>query len=221
MDGNNRYGKKHSLPAGQGHSLGSDRLEPVLTWCRDHAIEVLSVFAFSSENWQRSAQEVNFLMDLFKTSMIQRLPDMIKNGIKVIFTGDRTRLSESVMRVVDQVESDTASGKRLILNVAFSYGGRWDITQAARKLCEQVSSGKLEIEAIDEGHFESALSTAGLPAVDLLIRTGGEFRISNFLLWQAAYAELYFTDRLWPDFGHEDLDQALNFFNQRVRRYGR
>ena len=221
MDGNNRYGKKHNLPAGQGHSLGSDRLEPVLTWCRDHAIEVLSVFAFSSENWQRSAQEVNFLMDLFKTSMIRRLPDMVKNGIRVIFTGDRTRLSESVIKVVDEVESQTAAGERLTLNVAFSYGGRWDITQAARELCKQVNSGKLEIESIDEGHFESALSTAGLPAVDLLIRTGGEFRISNFLLWQAAYAELYFTDRLWPDFGHEDLDQALNFFNQRERRYGR
>lgn len=221
MDGNNRYGKKHHLPPGQGHSLGSDRLEPVLSWCRDHAVQVLSVFAFSSENWQRSAQEVNFLMDLFKTSMIQRLPDMVKNGIKVIFTGDRTRLSESVLGVVDQVESETALGERLTLNVAFSYGGRWDITQAARKLCTQVSAGALEASAIDEGHFESALSTAGLPAVDLLIRTGGEYRISNFLLWQAAYAELYFTDRLWPDFGEADLDQALHFFNQRERRYGR
>ncbi len=213
MDGNGRWANKRFLPRIAGHKQGVDVLRRCVEDCIDRGISVLTVFAFSSENWNRPNDEVSGLMELLALSLSREVPRLKANGVRLYFVGDRQRLSAKVQAGLAQAEADTADNRRLVLNVCFNYGGRWDIAQAAQKLA---SSG----EAITELAIDRAMALAHVPDPDLLIRTGGEFRISNFLLWQAAYSELIFTDKLWPDFDGAALDDAIAVFNGRERRFG-
>jgi undecaprenyl diphosphate synthase len=213
MDGNGRWATKRFLPRIAGHKQGVDALRACVQACADRGIGVLTVFAFSSENWNRPAEEVSGLMDLLAMALTREVPKLQENGVRLYFVGDRQQLSDNVQSALAQAEAETAHNERMIFNVCFNYGGRWDITQAAQKLA---SSG----QQITEMSMDRAMALAHVPDPDLLIRTGGELRISNFLLWQAAYSELYFSDKLWPDFDCAALDEALSFFNGRERRFG-
>ena len=213
MDGNGRWATKRFLPRIAGHKQGVDALRACVQACIDRGIAVLTVFAFSSENWNRPAEEVSGLMDLLGLALSREVPRLQTNGVRMHFAGDRQQLSSKVQEGLLQAECDTSGNSRLILNVCFNYGGRWDIAQAAQKL---VSRG----EPITEMSLDRAMALAHVPDPDLLIRTGGELRISNFMLWQAAYSELHFSDKLWPDFDAAALDEAIAFFNGRERRFG-
>jgi undecaprenyl diphosphate synthase len=181
--------------------------------CVERGVGVLTVFAFSSENWNRPAEEVSSLMELLVHAVVNEVPDLQKNGVRLYFVGDRQRLSAKVQAALSSAELSTASQSRMVLNVCFNYGGRWDMAQAAQKVA---ASG----QPITEQAIDRALALAHVPDPDLLIRTGGELRISNFLLWQAAYAELHFCDKLWPEFDETALDEALNVYRSRERRFG-
>lgn len=213
MDGNGRWATKRFLPRVAGHKQGVDSLSRCVQACIDRGIGVLTVFAFSSENWNRPSEEVSGLMELLVLSLSREVPRLKANGVRLHFVGDRERLSAKVRGGLAQAELNTSENQRLIFNICFNYGGRWDIAQAAQKL---VSRG----EAITEISLDRAMALAHVPDPDLLIRTGGEFRISNFLLWQTAYSELYFSDKLWPDFDAAALDDAISVFNARERRFG-
>ena len=213
MDGNGRWATKRFLPRVAGHKQGVDSLSRCVQACIDRGIGVLTVFAFSSENWNRPPEEVSGLMELLVLSLSREVPRLKASGVRLHFVGDRQRLSEKVQTGLVQAELATSGNQRLIFNVCFNYGGRWDIAQAAQKL---VSSG----QAITELAMDRAMALAHVPDPDLLIRTGGELRISNFLLWQAAYSELHFSDKLWPDFDAAALDEAIAVFRSRERRFG-
>ena len=213
MDGNGRWATKRFLPRVAGHKQGVDSLRECVQACIDRGIAVLTVFAFSSENWNRPVEEVSGLMDLLVLSLSREVPRLKANGVRLYFVGDRQQLSDKVQAGLRQAELGTADNQRLIFNVCFNYGGRWDIAQAAQKL---VNTG----QAVTEVSLDRAMALAHVPDPDLLIRTGGEFRISNFLLWQAAYSELYFSDKLWPDFDAAALDEAIAVFRSRERRFG-
>ena len=213
MDGNGRWAKKRHLPRVAGHKQGVDALRRTVRSCLEKGISVLTVFAFSSENWNRPVEEVSGLMELLALALTREVPKLHKNGVRLHFPGDRTGLSSRVVQGLQKAQETTAGNDRLVLNVCFNYGGRWDIAQAARRL---VAEGREITEAaLNE---TTALAHVGDP--DLLIRTGGEMRISNFLLWQVAYAELYFSSCLWPDFDGEELDRAVADFASRERRFG-
>ncbi len=213
MDGNGRWATKRFLPRFAGHKQGVDSLSRCVQACIDRGIGVLTVFAFSSENWNRPTEEVSGLMELLAFSLSREVPRLKENGVRIHFVGDRTRLSDKVQAGLAQAELATATNQRLVFNVCFNYGGRWDIAQAARKLMD---AG----QEITEVALDRAMALAHVPDPDLLIRTGGELRISNFLLWQAAYSELHFSDRLWPDFDEAALDEAIAVFRSRERRFG-
>lgn len=213
MDGNGRWANKRFLPRVAGHKQGVDSLNRCVQACIDRGIGVLTVFAFSSENWNRPSEEVSGLMELLALSLSGEVPRLAANGVRLHFIGDRQRLSSKVQAGLAQAEQSTQDNQRLIFNVCFNYGGRWDIAQAAQKL---VNSG----QAITELSMDRAMALAHVPDPDLLIRTGGELRISNFLLWQAAYSELVFSDKLWPDFDAAALDDAIAVFRSRERRFG-
>ena len=213
MDGNGRWAKKRYLPRIAGHKQGVDALSRCVKSCLERGIGVLTVFAFSSENWNRPSEEVSGLMDLLVVALTKQLPRLNANGVQLHFVGDRQRFSAKVNSALVQSELSTAGNKRLIFNICFNYGGRWDIAQAAQKLA---SRG----EAITELSLDGAMALAHVPDPDLLIRTGGELRLSNFLLWQSAYSELYFSDKLWPEFDEAALDNALAAFRARERRFG-
>ncbi len=213
MDGNGRWATKRFLPRVAGHKQGVDSLSRCVQACIDRGIAVLTVFAFSSENWNRPSEEVSGLMELLVLSLSREVPRLKANGVRLHFVGDRQRLSDRVRAGLAQAEFSTSENQRLIFNVCFNYGGRWDIAQAAQKL---VSTG----QAITEMSLDRAMALAHVPDPDLLIRTGGELRISNFLLWQAAYSELHFSDKLWPDFDAAALDEAIAVFRSRERRFG-
>lgn len=221
MDGNNRYGKREALAEGEGHRAGRDQLDPVVEFSCRQGIEVLTVFAFSSENWQRPQREVDLLMTLFAATIREQIPRMIKHDIAMRFIGDRTRLSAELQALMLDAEQTTAQHKTMTLVIAVSYGGMWDITQAAKKLAEDAVAGRIQPEQIDQQMLHQYTALSDLPAVDLLIRTGGDYRISNFLLWQAAYAEFYFTETLWPDFNDTEFERALAVYSQRERRFGK
>ena len=221
MDGNGRWAKRRGLPRYAGHPVGVEAVRRVVEACVERGIEVLTLFAFSSENWQRPRKEVNLIMDLFIRSLKKEARRLHRNGVKLVVIGDRSAFSEKLRDNIAEVESLTRENTRLVLQVAANYGGRWDITQAARRLAERVSAGELTPEQISESLLSESLTFADQPEPDLFIRTGGEKRISNFLLWQCAYTELYFTDLLWPDFDAAALDQALDDFARRQRRFGR
>ncbi len=213
MDGNGRWATRRFLPRIAGHKQGVHSLSRCVRACMARGIGVLTVFAFSSENWNRPSEEVSGLMELLVMALSKEVPSLNANGVRLHFIGSRQQLSAKVQSGLAQAELTTAGNTRLILNVCFNYGGRWDIAQAAQKL---VSRG----EPITEMALDRAMALAHVPDPDLLIRTGGELRISNFLLWQAAYAELHFTDKLWPEFDEAALDEAIAVFRTRERRFG-
>ena len=214
MDGNGRWAKRRFLPRIAGHKQGVDSLRRCVKACVERGVGVLTVFAFSSENWNRPEDEVSGLMELMGKALTREVPELKKNGIRLYFVGDRQSLSERMRQGLTQAEGQTADNARMVLNVCFNYGGRWDIAQAAARLAARG-------EPITEAALGRAMALAHVPDPDLLIRTGGEQRISNFLLWQCAYSELYFTDCLWPDFDDAALDEALAAFAGRERRFGR
>ena len=221
MDGNNRYARKHQMPQGAGHRAGKDQLDPIVEQARRAGVQVLTVFAFSSENWQRPQNEVALLMDLFAQTIREQKPRMLKHDIALRFIGDRSTLSAELQALMADVEATTAHHRAMTLVIAVSYGGMWDMTQAARKLAVAVQSGQISPEQITPSLMQSQVELGDLPPVDLLIRTGGDHRLSNFLLWQAAYAELYFTETLWPEFSVTEFDHALTVFSKSERRFGK
>lgn len=224
MDGNNRYGKKNQLATGQGHRVGKDSLDPIVEHCRAIGIRALTIFAFSSENWQRPAAEVALLMQLLEEGIQQQIPRMLRHEIRLQFIGDRSCLSPHLRALMADAEQQTGQFDRMTLTIAVSYGGMWDMTQAARQLMHQCQAEQWTREQIDQLSVETFgqhVSLSDLPPVDVLIRTGGDYRLSNFLLWQAAYAELFFTETLWPDFNTTEFDQILAEFAQRERRFGK
>lgn len=221
MDGNNRYGKRERLSEGEGHRVGKNQLDPIVEHARRIGIRALTVFAFSSENWQRPVAEVALLMELFAQTIREQIPRMKKHDIALRFIGNRAQLSIELQQLMQEAESVTAHHTAMSLVIAVSYGGMWDIAQAAKQIALQVERGLLNVDQINEHVLQQHISLNDLPTVDLLIRTGGDYRLSNFLLWQAAYAELYFTETLWPDFSIDEFNKALTVFAQRERRFGR
>lgn len=221
MDGNNRWAKARGLPGTEGHRAGEQALRDLVEFAAKAKIEVLTVFAFSSENWRRPPEEVAALMQLFLMALEVRVLELDKARIRLRFIGDRSAFSPELQDGMLRAEAVTAEHKRMTLVIAVNYGGQWDMAQAARRLAEQVAAGELAPEAITAAMFGEQVELADEPAVDLLIRTGGELRVSNFVLWQSAYAEYYFSDVLWPDFSHAHLHAALDEFAQRQRRFGR
>jgi undecaprenyl diphosphate synthase len=220
MDGNGRWAAAHGVPRAAGHRAGLKPTRMAIQECARRGIEALTLFAFSSENWNRPADEVSSLMTLFVDSLDREIDELHANRVRVRFIGDRLLLSVRLQARIAAAEQRTAVNDGLKLQIAMSYGGRWDIVQAAQELARQCSSGALRAAEIDESRFAAGLQLAGVPDADLMIRTGGEQRISNFLLWQAAYAELYFTPVLWPEFDVAELESALTFFGSRERRFG-
>ena len=221
MDGNGRWAKQHGMPRVLGHRRGATALRHVVRACVKRQIGVLTVFAFSSENWFRPEAEVKALMLLFAHSLRREVEKLHEAGVRLRFIGDRSRFDASLQQQMQRAELYTAGNQRMVMNVAVNYGGRWDIAQAARKLVAKVLAGQAALDEMSESALAEGLELADLPEPDLLIRSGGEQRISNFLLWQMAYTELYFTPTLWPDFRVEDLDRALTWFAERDRRFGR
>jgi undecaprenyl diphosphate synthase len=220
MDGNGRWAAARGVPRAAGHRAGLTPTRMAIQECSRHGIAALTLFAFSSENWRRPAEEVSSLMTLFVDSLDREIDELHANQVRVRFIGNRAPLAVRLQTRIAASEQRTAGNRGLQLQIAMSYGGRWDIIQACQLLAKQCASGSLRAEEISEERFEAALQLAGVPDCDLMIRTGGEQRISNFLLWNAAYAELYFTDVLWPDFGIPQFEAALEFFATRERRFG-
>ncbi len=221
MDGNNRYGKAHGLQTGAGHIRGKDALDPIVEHCLAIGVQVLTVFAFSSENWSRPPAEVELLMRLLKSTIHEQIPRMNKYQVRLRFIGDRGMLNDELQALMAEAEAKTAHFDKMTLVIAISYGGQWDIAQACRALASKVYAGELHPDDIDSERVSEEVALSDLPDVDMLIRTGGEFRISNFLLWQSAYAELFFTKTLWPNFGVDELDEMIKMFGDRERRFGK
>ena len=221
MDGNGRWAKTRGLARIAGHKAGLEPVRMCISECGKRGISALTLFAFSSENWSRPAEEVGSLMGLFVESLEREIAELHAQGVRMRFIGERRHLPVRLQARIAAAEERTAANAGLQLQVAVSYGGRWDIVQAAQALARECSIGALRPEEITEERFSRALALAGVPDADLVIRTGGEQRISNFLLWNLAYAELYFTAKLWPDFALTDFDDALVFFSNRERRFGR
>ncbi len=219
MDGNNRWAKQRGMSGVAGHKAGAERIRDMMSACQELKVEVLTLFAFSSENWKRPTKEVEALLSLFQWYLKQEAKELRKKNVRLRVVGNRSRFSASLQKAIAQAEELTRDGDTTLV-IAADYGGRWDIANAARVLAEQVAAGTLSPSDIDETRLHEHTSLAELPAPDLLIRTGGELRISNFLLWQFAYTELYFTQTLWPDFGKDDLVLAAEDFWQRQRRFG-
>lgn len=220
MDGNNRWAKKRGKGASSGHRAGVETVRRVLGMCLDHGVKVVTLFAFSSENWQRPSAEVEALMSLFSTYLKKEIKQLHSDGVRVRFIGDRRRFGKGLLKQMDYAEELTLHNDRATLVIAVDYGGQWDIANAARRLAEKVKAGELQPDDIDEQCLDAEIALADLPRPDLCIRTAGEHRISNFLLWQLAYSELFFTETLWPDFAEADFEQAMESYNQRVRRFG-
>ncbi len=221
MDGNGRWAQKRLMPRVMGHRAGVKAVKKIVEFCGKEKIEVLSLFAFSSENWRRPADEVSLLMKLFVTTLNAEIKKLHKNNVRLLCIGDKTAFSEELQDKINEGEALTRDNDGLTLVIAANYGGHWDIAQAANKVAEKIRHGELSNTVITEELIAEHLSTASLPEPDLFIRTGGEERISNFLLWQLAYTEFYFTPALWPDFSPDSLQEAINSFRRRQRRFGR
>lgn len=220
MDGNGRWAKRRKLPRTAGHQAGVTAVRKTVEHCAKSGIEVLTLFAFSSENWRRPREEVSVLMRLFQLTLERETQKLHENGIRLRIIGERSAFPAELQRRIVEAERLTAANQRMTLVIAANYGGRWDIVQAARALARKVESGELKSSAIDESLLAAHLSFADLPEPDLFIRTGGELRISNFLLWQLAYTEFYFSEVLWPDFDEVELNRALAEYARRERRFG-
>ena len=221
MDGNRRWAKQRGLPSVSGHRKGAETLVQVCRDAKDLGIKYVTVYAFSTENWQRSAEEVNALMDLLREYLKDGLKEIQNNKARIIFIGERNMLADDIVAQMNEIEKQTAGNDEFVLCMALSYGGRQEIVSAARRLADMVGQGKIDISDIDEKHLAECLYTKDVPDPDLVIRTGGEERVSNFLLWQIAYAELYFSEVLWPDFGRAELEKIIQNYNTRERRYGK
>lgn len=221
MDGNGRWAKQRFLPRVAGHRRGLDAVRTTVRACAERGVEFLTLFAFSSENWRRPAEEVRGLMALFIDALEREVSELDANQIRLSFIGDLQKLNPRLRAATEEAQRATSANTRMELVVAVAYGGRWDIVQAARRLAADAAAGRLDPSDIDEAKFGAALQLSGRPSVDLLIRTGGEKRISNFLLWDIAYAEVFFSDVLWPDFTTGELANAFDFYARRQRRFGR
>ncbi len=221
MDGNGRWAKRQGKPRLFGHKNGVNSVQEVVECAGDLGVEVLTLYAFSTENWKRPADEVGGLMGLLKIYLQKELTKMVKNSIRLTCIGNIAKLPKDVREVLENTMRQTATNTKLTLNLALSYGGRAEMVRAIRQISEEVCNGDLEVSAIDETLIDSHLYTAELPDPDLLIRTGGEARLSNFLLWQASYAEIYFTDTMWPDFRRDAFCAAIEEFQSRERRFGK
>ncbi len=219
MDGNNRWAKQRGMAGVSGHKVGVERIRDVMAACQEVGVEVLTVFAFSSENWRRPPVEVEALMSLFLLYLKNEAKALKKKDVALRVIGNRERFSPSIQKAIAAAEEMTRGGKTTLV-IAADYGGRWDIAQAAKKIAQQVAGGELDLASITEDSLHEHTCLADLPPLDLLIRTGGEVRISNFLLWQCAYAELFFSDKLWPDFDADELKKAAASFYERQRRFG-
>ena len=220
MDGNGRWAKARGLPRVAGHKRGAEAVRRTVTGAAELGVQYLTLYGFSSENWKRPPAEIDDLMGLLRLYLVNEIEELHQKGVRLRVIGQRSRLQADIVRLIEHAEQHTAANRRLNLTVALSYGGRAEITEAARRIAEEVRAGRLDPAQVDERRFERFLYTSDMPDPDLLIRTSGEKRISNFLLWQCAYAELVFLDRLWPDFIRDDLEKAITEYHGRDRRYG-
>ncbi len=220
MDGNGRWAKARGLPRNLGHRQGVETVRNTVRACRDLGIEYLTLYAFSSENWKRPAAEVAGLMDLLRLYIRRELNELRSNGVRIRVIGDRSRLAPDLVPMIEEAEASTAENRRMTLVIALSYGGQDEIIAACRRLAEEVAAGRLHPDQIDRAAIERNLLTQGIPDPDLVIRTSGEQRLSNFLIWQSAYSEMMFVEKLWPDFTAADLQAAISEFQRRERRFG-
>jgi undecaprenyl diphosphate synthase len=220
MDGNGRWAKAQGKPRVFGHKAGVTAVRKTISGAVNLGVKAVTLFAFSSENWRRPAEEVNLLMELFITALSKEVKRMHKNNLRLRVIGDKTQFSKRLQNKIASAEELTAGNSGMVVNIAANYGGKWDITNAVKMIASDVRKGELQVEDITESLVQQHLTMADLPEVDLLIRTSGECRISNFLLWQLAYAEMYFTPECWPDFDEESLAEAVSWFVNRERRFG-
>lgn len=221
MDGNRRWAKKRGLPAAMGHKKGAEVLIDTAKAVKNFGVKYMTVYAFSTENWQRDKEEVDALMNLLRNYLDNSFKELEENNVKIVFIGERDMLAADIVAKMAKIEDKTAENDGMTLCVALSYGGRQEIAAAARKIAQLVQNGDLSLNDIDAETFASMLYTAGIPEPDLLIRTSGEQRISNYLLWQLAYSEMYFSPTLWPDFSKSELKDIIEIYNKRERRYGK
>ena len=219
MDGNGRWAQKRGLKRTKGHQMGAKVLKKISEYVYDKKIKVLSVFAFSTENWKRDKEEVDYLMDLFIKVFKDNFKSIKEKGVKIVFSGVKTKLNDKVLKEMKRMTEETKNNKNGVFNICLNYGGQDEIVEATKKIVSDVKEGKIKIDDINKDMYNSYLFN-DLPPIYLMIRTSGEYRISNFMLWQMAYAELYFTDVLWPDFDEKELDKAIDSFNKRDRRFG-
>jgi undecaprenyl diphosphate synthase len=220
MDGNGRWAEARGVPRAEGHRKGADAAGRAVEAARDLGVEYVTLFSFSSENWNRPQDEVDGLMNLLRLYLRRETAEMHKNGARLVVIGNRERLPADIVKLVESAENLTKDNRRITVVIALSYGGREDMLFAAREIARRAKQGTLDPDGLTEAEFSAFLMTAGIPDPDLMIRTSGEKRISNFLMWQLAYAELYFSDTLWPDFSKDDMAAALEFYKGRERRYG-
>ncbi len=220
MDGNGRWAKQHGWIRSVGHRFGTETVRCAIEYCTKKKVEVLTLYAFSTENWKRPENEINAIMTLLKEYLYKETPEMNENGVKLNFIGDLSPIPQFAMEAVDYAVDTMKNNTRLKVNIALNYGGRADILQAVKKICGKVKSGEINPDDITEQMISENLYTQEDPEPDLIIRTGAEKRLSNFLTWQSAYSELYFTDTLWPDMTEDDFDKALEYYSGRNRRYG-
>ena len=220
LDGNGRWAKKHGVPRAMGHKAGCETLEKMVRVASDTGLEYFTVYGFSTENWKRSEEEVGALMQLFRFYMVRLLKIASANNVRVKMIGDKMRFASDIIKGIDNLVEGTKDNTGMTFVIAINYGGRDEIVRAVRKLAEVYKKSDRAVDSIDEAEFASFLDTAGIPDPDLMIRTSGELRLSNYLLWQLAYAEFYVTDCLWPDFNKEELEKAIIAYNNRERRFG-
>ncbi|OCG59142.1 di-trans,poly-cis-decaprenylcistransferase [Gilliamella sp. Nev5-1] len=220
MDGNGRWAQQRNQLRAVGHRAGLKTVRKIVAYAATLKVKVLTLYAFSSENWRRPPNEVSALISLFIYALKREIKSLNKNNVRLNIIGDISRFSDNLQNMIIQAQNLTKNNSGLVLNIAANYGGRWDILQSAKKMATQVTKGEITLDEVTEDRFASIMCMGEFPNVDLVIRTGGEYRISNFLLWQIAYSELYFTDTLWPDFNQALFDEAINAFNARERRFG-
>ena len=220
MDGNGRWAKKRGLPRSAGHKVGAETFRKITKYCSKIGVRYLTVYAFSTENWKRPMEEVSFLMNLFEQYLNEALRDFQEENIKIKFLGDKSGFSPNLQKLINDVEQTSSSKTGMTLNIAMNYGGRDELVKAVKEISADVKSGVLDVEKINADVISERLYTAGQPEPDLIIRPSGEFRLSNFLLWQGAYSELVFMNVLWPDFSEKDLDLAIDEYSNRNRRFG-
>lgn len=220
MDGNGRWATQRGLERQEGHIAGAEAVSAAVRAAAKAGVDYVTLYTFSTENWGRPEAEINAIMELFCHMVASRAEELAEQGVRVKIMGERSRFSEKVLSKIDDIEQTTAEGKRLTLILAFNYSSRREMLLATQAIAHRVAAGEIEVEDIDEAMFSASLMTADIPDPDLIIRTSGEYRLSNFLLWQASYSELYFPEVLWPDFGEEDFNRALEMYAGRERRYG-